>query len=165
MLFDFLPFDWLFVSLPSLNNEINSSLPRPVPLDPIMSTVVLLLHRVVARPRSKFIYKSLLAIWSFNVCGQTFCHYVIQIENYYLSAGRRTNCSCQQFFPLCISVELLFCSDEPSGVFFYLGETSLCYHSFGISNTVIFLVPILFPIHRNFLSFQFTRNLYPRRVT
>lgn len=83
-----------------------------------MSTVVLLLHRVVARPRSKFIYKSLLAIWSFNVCGQTFCHYVIQIENYYLSAGRRTNCSCQQFFPLCISVELLFCSDEPSGVFF-----------------------------------------------
>jgi len=118
LLFDFLPFDWLFVSLPSLNNEINSSLHRPVPLDPIMSTLVLLLHPVVARPRSKFIYKSLLAIWSFNVCGQTFCHYVIQIENYYLSAGRRTNCSCQNFFPLCISVELLFCSDEPSGVFF-----------------------------------------------
>lgn len=117
---------------------------RPVPLDPIMSTLVLLLHPVVARPRSKFIYKSLLAIWSFNVCGQTFCHYVIQIENYYLSAGRRTNCSCQKFFPLCISVELLFCSDEPSGVFFYLGETSLCYHSFGISNTVISLFLFFF---------------------
>lgn len=165
MSFDVLPFDWLFVSLPSLNNEINSSLHRPVLLDPIMSTLVLLLHPVVARRRSKFIYKSLLAIWSFNVCGQTFCHYVIQIENYYLSAGRRTNCSFQKFFPLCISVELFFCSDEPSGVFFYLGETSLCYHSLGISNTVFFPLPILFPIHRNFLRFQFTRNLYPRRVT
>lgn len=116
---------WLFVSLPSLNNEINSSLHRPVLLDPIMSTLVLLLHPVVARRRSKFIYKSLLAIWSFNVCGQTFCHCVIQIENYYLSAGRRTNCSFQKFFPLCISVELLFCSDEPSGVFFLFGRDFL----------------------------------------
>ena len=63
-----------------------------------MSTVVLLLHPVVARRRSKFIYKSLLATWSFNVCDQTFCHYVIQIENYYLSAAVELIALAKNFF-------------------------------------------------------------------
>ena len=52
------------------------------------------------------------------------------------------------------------CSVQTSQVeffFFYLGETSLCYHSLGISNTVIFPVSFLFPIYHNFLPIQCTR--------
>ena len=68
-------------------------------------------------------------------------------------------------FFLCV-FQSNFCSVQTSQVeLLYLGETSLCCHSFGISNTVFFPLPILFPIHRNFLPFQFTRNLYSRRVT